>query len=472
MPATTPKYGFPYPLGTDPIRDGDDVIQALAEQVEAAMGARVAYLDDQPGIPADVAVECGTAVQAAITAAEAAGITLVAGNRTYISNTTLTFKKHADFNAAIIDYRGATGTAVVIGDTVNGITRQVIQIGRIVNGSKVVGSFTEVAGSIGVDIADANKCFIRIRSVTKFETGVRFYGHARGTTYNHVSIGELASNKVNMRFATGTAAGYTNGNQVYGGSWNHDQTECGGTNVAGTRHVVMTSASPGPVADTNAFFGCSFEGNVAEFFIESYGKMNEFTSCRWEATTPKVWWRTGSYANAIRGGYKPELITITDDGQDRNIVTWPGSGDIDQLVVLPQQMTNIAGTTTAANIQRRPVVKFAASGGVGFGVVFPANWHTYDIEVHTLHDNVATGTASWLWRIVFEANGDILANPAGGISKTATAVGAQYEKQTVTFATGQPVTAGKTAQVNFFRDSPGTLAGDCGVTKVVLRRRS
>ena len=34
MPGSTPIYGFPYPLGTDPVRDGDNVIQNLATDVE------------------------------------------------------------------------------------------------------------------------------------------------------------------------------------------------------------------------------------------------------------------------------------------------------------------------------------------------------------------------------------------------------------------------------------------------------
>ena len=35
MPSTTPAMGLPYPLGTDPVADGDDAIKALAERVEA-----------------------------------------------------------------------------------------------------------------------------------------------------------------------------------------------------------------------------------------------------------------------------------------------------------------------------------------------------------------------------------------------------------------------------------------------------
>ena len=35
MPASTPTYAIPYPLGTDRVMDGDDAIKSLAERVEA-----------------------------------------------------------------------------------------------------------------------------------------------------------------------------------------------------------------------------------------------------------------------------------------------------------------------------------------------------------------------------------------------------------------------------------------------------
>lgn len=37
MPSTTPK-GFPFPVGTDRVMDGDDAIQALAEFIDARVG--------------------------------------------------------------------------------------------------------------------------------------------------------------------------------------------------------------------------------------------------------------------------------------------------------------------------------------------------------------------------------------------------------------------------------------------------
>lgn len=37
MPSSTPIFGFPYPIGTDPVAQGDNVIQQLAEDVETVM---------------------------------------------------------------------------------------------------------------------------------------------------------------------------------------------------------------------------------------------------------------------------------------------------------------------------------------------------------------------------------------------------------------------------------------------------
>ncbi|HEX8489364.1 MAG TPA: hypothetical protein VF642_12520 [Propionibacteriaceae bacterium] len=448
-------------------------VAGMAPAIIAGRNARVAFLDDQPGVPLNGTTECSAAIQSAINAAEAAGLTLVAGRRTYVTNNTLTFKKSMDFYEATIAYAGV-GTAVVIGDTTNGISRQNIRVGRIVNTSKVVGSFTEVAGSIGVQIVDTNKSLLFVKSVTKFEAGIEMLGHARGTAYDQVFIGELVSNKINMRFATGTSAGYTNGNQIYGGSWNHDQTECGGANVADTRHVLMTSSTPGPVADTNTFYTCSFEGNVAEYFLESYGKMNAFRDCRWEATSPKIWWRADSYGNAVRDGYKPELLTITNEGDYTNVVTWPASGDIAEIVIHPHEMYAAVGSPTLGTILRHPVVNTVNGGTevLAFTARLPLNWHTYDVDIHIAHDVTGgTGTISWTWRPSFNGTGDTLAQPTGSTSSAITAVSAQKVKKVMPVVTAQTASPGKQLTANIFAGG-GTFSGSMGVLAVVLRRRS
>lgn len=41
MPANTPIYNFPYPLGTDPVAQGDNIIRELAEDVETVLASSV-----------------------------------------------------------------------------------------------------------------------------------------------------------------------------------------------------------------------------------------------------------------------------------------------------------------------------------------------------------------------------------------------------------------------------------------------
>jgi hypothetical protein len=477
-----------YALGQQILSPNSDVVKANTAHTSAGAyatdvakwdlsvtdvrkGAQLMWLDDQAGVATDGTTECGTAIQSAITAAEAAGVALVAARRVYVTASTLTFTKSADFYESTIGYTG-TGTAVVIGDDVSGITRQNIRIGRVVATAKTNPGWAQVAGSVGVKIVDTTKSEITLKSITMFETGTLMLGHLRGCTYNKVYVGELITNKVNMLQTTDNAAGYVNQNKIIGGSWNHDPTASGGTGIAGTRHVVQTGAFTF-TPDTNLFSGCSFESpDVAEYFIESYGTHNAFRDCRWEKSTggPSVWWRTGSYSNAIRDGFKPWLIVVTNDGDLDNVVTWPKSGDIASIVIQPQNMFAAAGTPTLAAVVRHPVMNAVVNDVVAFTTRLPPNWHTYDVELHLVQDTVSTGTVQFLWRTVFATDADTLATPAGGTARTVT-VAAQKVKKVATIETGIAATANKQLTANLVA-SGGTFANTIGILAIVLRRRS
>lgn len=59
MPTTTPK-GYPYPLGTDRVMDGDDVIHSLASKVDVAAGTaatgRISFTISAVNTPVAVAI--------------------------------------------------------------------------------------------------------------------------------------------------------------------------------------------------------------------------------------------------------------------------------------------------------------------------------------------------------------------------------------------------------------------------------
>jgi len=49
MPNTTPTYGWPWPLGTDRVMDGDDAMGNLAKAVEATLKLHPGFTQQQPG---------------------------------------------------------------------------------------------------------------------------------------------------------------------------------------------------------------------------------------------------------------------------------------------------------------------------------------------------------------------------------------------------------------------------------------
>lgn len=67
MPAYTPTYGLPYPVGTDRVQDGDDAMRALAEAVENLLVSHGLPHRAQAGSSALGTVAGNAGVQLAIT---------------------------------------------------------------------------------------------------------------------------------------------------------------------------------------------------------------------------------------------------------------------------------------------------------------------------------------------------------------------------------------------------------------------
>jgi hypothetical protein len=78
MPGTTPIYALPYPVGTDPLQQGDNKIRELAERLEAVLAAAPYAKATGPGwgiVNGGVTVTLDNLT----TAEEAGGITHAAG---------------------------------------------------------------------------------------------------------------------------------------------------------------------------------------------------------------------------------------------------------------------------------------------------------------------------------------------------------------------------------------------------------
>jgi hypothetical protein len=446
---------------------GNTMLGALGSVLNMPTNVGIVNAKELCGATGDGVTDDTIALQQAAALALVATCTLYVPSGIYKTTGTLVLKTHANLYESTISYNGV-GTAIEIGDPVNGVTRMKVSIGRIVNTKKTVVGWAEVAGSIGVRIVDTNKSNLLIKSITQFETGLRVWGQVRGCSYNTILLGELYNNKVNHD--TGAAAtGWTNQNTYIGGSFNHDPAE--GSPAVGTRHVLHQTATS--VTDTSLYLNCSFEGagGSTDYMVESYGKMNTFRDCRWETSgTPKVWWRAGSYGNAIRDGFKPDLIVVTNDGLSSNTVTWPASGDVVEIELPPQVFAAVNGVPVIGAILRNSVFNMVLNDIIATTVEFPDNWHTYDVELTIVHDTASAGSVQWLWRTSFVTDADVLTTPAGGTART-TVVAAQKTLKKQTIETGIPITAGKAVTVNLVY-SGGTFANTIGIYSVVLRKRS
>jgi hypothetical protein len=437
------------------------------------------WLEDAAGVAIDGVTECTSAIQAAINAAQAAGVTIVSKpGRVYVINDTLNIVGNVDFYDSTFSYSGV-GIAFRVGDPVNGVTRAVQRIGRVVNTAQTSG-WADVAGSIGVQLVDINKSQIHIKSVVRFEVGVDLLGHARGCAWNEIHFGELVSNKINLRTHSDQIAGYTNANIFIGGSFNHDVAISGGGTeyVAGTRHVQIL-ADVGNVSDQCVFIGSHFEGNVCEYMVDSAGKMIAFNDCRWETNNagPKVWFRAGSYGHIIRAGFKPESIIVTNDGDATNCIVWPATGDIARIYIPPNRMTAVAGAPALSAILRHPCwdVVFPGADILSFTEQIPLNWHTFDVLVHLTSKGGGNGNAKVGTRVLFEGTNATLTQPVGGVEGAFQNIPGPNVKYTFTGNTvpiaNDVAGTNKTATFNIY-GSGGTNTLGVSILGVTLVRRS
>jgi hypothetical protein len=386
-PSTTAPRWAPstaYVYGQQVISPNNDVVSAkLAHQSATAyvtdtakwalsptyveQGRMQMDLAAQPGVDNTGNTECGAAVQTALNSCAALGIRAFA-NGTFKTASTLTITAPVDLTDLTVKYSGH-GTAVLVGTTSTstafgdpgGIGS--IRLPKLVATAKTTTGWSQVAGTIGVQISNLYNTDIYIPRVNAFETGLKFYGASLGVCYNSIFLGELENNKINCSF-NNDSAGWCNSNYIFGGRMSHESAE--GTLVSGTRHVLIATCT-NPV-NTNSFYGTSMESaNVVQYHIEASGHDNTWYSCRFENdVTPNVWVRAASNRNSIVYGYSAGLVqTVESGGSLFNILSGTSStftnGD-DANPVMRLQQDGSSGypslVITAASETGDPTVKY------------------------------------------------------------------------------------------------------------------
>lgn len=143
--------------------------------------------------------------------------------------------------------------------------------------------------SIGIKFFNHNACEINVRRSTNFGIGVQFLGGNNvGFAYNEVTLGTIASNKVQVELS-GEEFGWCNENNFYGGRLCAFNSP--GINNGKSRYGVRITSSDGVYINhnNNNFYKPSFElrgdyasPGVALPILVVHGTQNAFYNCRSE----------------------------------------------------------------------------------------------------------------------------------------------------------------------------------------------
>lgn len=345
LPGYLTEAGFA-PAIAGEIEDAGSVVR---DALSASTDARTPFVELalQAGVDPTGVTECAAAINTAAAACLALGARLHAKG-TYKIASTVTIAGNADLGDATFNYTGTSGTAVRIGTATSGSFVYRIQVvaPKIIATAKTTTGWSQVAGTIGLDLSNLYASFVAVPHIQEFETGMRNYGKGAGFAYNTVRVGHLYNNKINQ-FVDSDATGWSNQNLYLGGQFSHISGE--GTNVAGARHIEMVNSASVP--NNNLWLNPSLEGNVSEFHAIVAGAYNVIDYGRWEAATPKVKWAPAAVRNEIRGGYNAEAIVETwGAAASINSITARGTSKIRGYGSAVQILENSLSTTSPVDI--------------------------------------------------------------------------------------------------------------------------
>lgn len=266
-------------------------------------------------------------VQAALDSAATFGLRVQTAG-TYTTDQTLIIKGHCDLSGLTINYTGTAAAVRVTSGVSSALKEKSIALPSVKHIGKTVNGWSQVTGTIGVDLVNLSRCDVRLPAlVQSFATGARFYADGTEHAYCSYSVGHLSNNQVNIRLDV-VNGGWVNENVFFGGRCSHFSNEAAGGSGAsmtgpavGTRHVLLTTQSStwaGP--NSNKFYGLSVENTGATEFavdFDNAGK-NLFDGCRWETWLggvagylPRVRYGAVATENVIRGGYDANRIQVT-----------------------------------------------------------------------------------------------------------------------------------------------------------------
>lgn len=389
---------IPGPSSTKTALDG-----AYVSQDQVMLDLRL-----QPGVVGDGVTDDATAIQSAFNSAASLGMRVFARG-TFLIASTVTIKGATDLADATFLFTG-TGIAIQVGDPTSLIFRSIIVLPKVIASAKTTTGWTQVAGTTGIRVTNLYSCFLTITQIKNFETGLHMHGQTpNGSSYNTLYLGQMDNNKVNILISpqdsgSGATSGWVNQNTYIGGRCSHNSNE--GTQTAGTRHILIVSASN--AINNNTFYGTSLESpSVVEYHIEVAGWYNYFDRCRWENTTPayrRVLWTTPAKGNVINGGiYAADIIASSTSPYTSNLILSDETGINGSWIAYVPTWTSSGtapvlgnGTLTGRYLQvGHTVLGYEIRLTAGSTTTFGTGNYTFSLPV--AHQNANVDALGWVY---------------------------------------------------------------------------
>jgi hypothetical protein len=241
------------------------------------------------GAVGDGTTDDGPALQAAMSAAAAAGKHLVIGEGSFRTTMPLTLAGAAaglTMTGRIV-YAGPDGTtALTIGD--GGAVRNATKLYQGLRVVRATISNWSTEADIGILLRNLDASTVEVRQVEGFTIGIRTQGVERGFEDSQIFLGRIVNNQIGLDIHTVTAAGWNTSVRYHGGhfalasSVHPDKDRFGvrfsaepGAYIAHNRHVFFGPAFELQAINRPAIAGIPFLSNVSSRAVVVYGMRME-----------------------------------------------------------------------------------------------------------------------------------------------------------------------------------------------------
>lgn len=331
------------------------------------------------------------------------------------------------------------------------------------NFTKSATGWGAVSSAIAVVAQNLQNCRIYTNNFINWAEGLRISannnGGAKGNSYNQAYHGHYENCAIALHVLADDTTSWANEWDHYGGRASMYSGE--GSNVSGTRSVLIETPASGSLVNNHSFHRWNFEGNGFEYHCENKGaSYNTFEACRWEATSPKFYdngldaTRVSQY-NLIIGGYFTGGITYTQSASNGG----------KSAIISAQQITFVSGgsngslRTYNSSSDTSPCICLFPNSAGGAGIHSAGGTAAWLVGIGASYIELKSATGDTQPGIrIDSANRRIMFGPGGSTAPTTYIKGSADTVQVLRFSA--PATAPNlgnlsASEVNLYLDETG-----------------